>query len=97
MVECVRLAKMRVDVEGGIMISVTIESAGNGYIVRHMNENIEGKPIEIVDVCEQAEVGCQCSAVAGALRLALEALGMYGSKHDACRAVVSCKCDKGEQ
>ncbi len=76
------------------MTSVTIERANNGYIVRHADENCEGEPVDIVEVCEQTETEteCQCAALAYALRVTVDALGMYGSKHDACRIQVSCKC-----
>lgn len=78
------------------MMSVTVERADNGYIVRHADEDCEGEPVELVEVCEQAESGCQCVALAYALRVAVEALGMVGSKHDVCRIRVSCKCGEDE-
>lgn len=74
------------------MTSVTIERAVNGYIVRNDDIDGEGEPVEIVEVCEQDDAGCQCRGLAYALRLAVEALGAFGSKHDDCRIQVSCKC-----
>jgi len=76
------------------MMGVAIEMADNGYIVKHAGENCEGEPMDFVEVCEQADTGCQCGALAAALRMSVEALGAWGSKHDACRIVVSCKCGK---
>ena len=49
------------------MTSVTIEMADNGYIVRHADEDGEGEPMELVEVCEQDENGCRRTALAGAL------------------------------
>lgn len=92
--ERIRLAEVHPDAQGGVMMSVAIERANNGYIVRHADENCEGEPMDIVEVCEQTETGCQCAALAYALRVAVDALDMYGSKHDACRIQVSCKCEE---
>ncbi len=78
------------------MTAVTIERANNGYIVRHADEDGEGEPMEFVEVCEQDEDGCQCQGLAHALRVAVEELGACGSKHDACRIQVSCKCGRDE-
>lgn len=78
------------------MTSVTIEMADNGYIVRHDDTDGPGEPMEIIEVREQAEGGCQCVAMAGAVRTAIDALGMSGSKHDTCRIQVSCKCGEVE-
>lgn len=76
------------------MTKVTIERADNGYIIRHDGLDCEGETMEIVEVCEQAEPGCQCRALMGAVWAAIDALGMAGSKHDACRVNISCKCGK---
>lgn len=73
---------------------VTIESVRNGYIVRHAMEDCEGKPMESVDVFEQGDAGCKCCALASALWATIDALGIVGSKHDACRIRVSCKCEE---
>jgi len=77
------------------MTKVTIEKADNGYIVRHDNLDCEGESVEIVEVREQDETGCQCTALANVLWATVDALGMAGSKHDACRVNISCKCGEG--
>jgi len=74
------------------MTKVTIEKINNGYIIRHDDLNCEDETAEIVEVCEQTEGGCQNSALVEAVWTTIDALGMSGSKHDACRVKVSCKC-----
>lgn len=78
------------------MTSVTIEMADNGYIVRHASEDCEGETMEFVEVREQGDIGCRRDALVAAIWAAIDALGMSGSKHDACRVRVSCKCGKDE-
>lgn len=74
------------------MTKVMIENADNGYIIRHAGEDCEGETMEFVEVHEQGDAGCRRDALMGAIWAAIDALGMSGSKHDACRIRVSCKC-----
>ncbi len=76
------------------MTGVTIERADNGYIARRAGEDCEGEPMESAEVFEQSGIGCQCTALSDAIWAAINALGAAGSKHDACRIVISCKCGK---
>jgi len=76
------------------MTKITIEKADNGYIIRHNDLDCEGETMEITEVCEQSETGCRCAALTGLLRTVIDAFGMAGSKHSACRVRVSCKCEE---